>query len=70
MTPNRTRASDKWGVPSTVAGLGLIVFAILAMVFDWAHESVALAVGILGGVMVQHGSVLGLARIWGRKPKA
>ena len=70
MTPNRTRASDKWGMPSTMAGLLLILFSILAMVFDWTGEIVALSVGILGGVLVQGGSVLGLARIWKKVPPA
>lgn len=68
MSPNRTRASDKWGTPSTVAGFLLILMSILSMIFDWTHESVALAVGILGGVMVQHGSVLSFWRTLRKKP--
>ena len=65
---NRTRASDKWGLPSTMVGCLFVLAAVAGMFFKLASPATCLAFGVLGGILVQGESVLGFWRVL-RKPK-
>jgi hypothetical protein len=70
MSPDlrHTRASDRWLLPSTMAGLFLILLAGAGMLFGLVPPVWCLSIGVLGGILVQGESVLGFWRVM-RRPK-